>query len=1074
MKRQLAKITALLLILSVNFISFADTFQYQYDSGGLLKEVNGQNGNLKYTYDTSGNLLTEEGTMQFTAPQNVAGVSGNGKVTVSFLPPACNGGSFITSYTVTASPGGKTVSGANSPLTVSGLTNGTPYTFTVTATNGLGGSPISAVSAPVTPMPTVPDVPTGITATTDAVQTKVFFTAPDNGGSPITSYTVTSNPGGITANGLTSPVMINGLTRGTAYTFFVKANNAVGSSSSSTASSSILANVTAPAAPTGVSATTENAKAIISFVAGDDGGSPITSYTVTANPGGKTATGTSSPITMTGLTNGVTYTFTVKSTNVVGTGTTSSPSASVTLPTLLPAAPTGVTAVAGVRKATVSFTAPDNGGSPITSYTVTSTPGGINTTGKTSPISVTGLTNGTAYTFAVRATNASGIGPASESSPSVTPSESVPGIPRYIGTIAGNSQVKVSFYAPVEDGGRPITSYTVTASPGGATATGTSSPIVVTGLTNGTAYTFTVKAVNAVGVSPASNPTSSVTPFLSVPGVPQYVSASPGSTKASVSFYAPSSDGNSPITAYTVTASPGGATVTGLSSPLVVTGLTNGTAYTFTVKATNAVGVGPASNPTSSVTPFLSVPGVPQYVSASPGSTKASVSFYAPSSDGNSPITSYTVTASPGGATVTGTSSPIVVTGLTNGTAYTFTVKATNAVGVGPASTPSSSVIPFLSVPGVPQYVSAKPGSTKASVSFYAPSSDGNSPITSYTVTASPGGATVTGTSSPIVVTGLTNGTAYTFTVKAANAVGAGPASNPTSSVTPFLSVPGAPQYVSATPGSTKAFVSFYPPSSDGNSPITSYTVTASPGGAIATGTSSPIVVTGLTNGTVYTFTVKATNAVGTGSFSTESASIIPAVGVPWAPAIMNGTCDNGQATITFIEPIYDGGSPITSYTVTANPGGISSTGSGSPLTVNGLAAGTDYTFTVTAKNAIGTSPASTSITPAPLKTTYNSKQYALIRSEINTLNETKTIDMNMNSAGVATDWLIVGYTPNGKGPRLACSIDGSKIFDSRDYYYTMSLDPCPVSRSHEFNKSNPAISATIGYGAYIRVYKKQ
>jgi hypothetical protein len=87
----------------------------------------------------------------------------------------------------------------------------------------------------------------------------------------------------------------------------------------------------------------------------------------------------------------------------------------------LPGAPTGVTATASAGQASVSFTAPTVTGGTITSYTVTSSPGSITATGASSPIVVTGLTNGTTYTFTVRATNATGTGPASSPSNSVTP-----------------------------------------------------------------------------------------------------------------------------------------------------------------------------------------------------------------------------------------------------------------------------------------------------------------------------------------------------------------------------------------------------------------------------------------------------------------------------------------------------------------------------------------------------------------------------------------------------------------------------------------------------------------------------
>ena len=87
-------------------------------------------------------------------------------------------------------------------------------------------------------------------------------------------------------------------------------------------------------------------------------------------------------------------------------------------------------------------------------------------------------------------------------------------------------------------------------------------------------------------------------------------------------------------------------------------------------------------------------------------SQSASVSFTAPASTGGSPITGYTVTSTPGNITATGTTSPIIVTGLTNGTAYTFTVHATNANGNGPESVASNSVTP-TGVPGAPTNIVA-------------------------------------------------------------------------------------------------------------------------------------------------------------------------------------------------------------------------------------------------------------------------------------------------------------------------------------------------------------------------------
>ncbi len=97
--------------------------------------------------------------------------------------------------------------------------------------------------------------------------------------------------------------------------------------------------------------------------------------------------------------------------------------------------------------------------------------------------------------------------------------------------------------------------------------------------------------------------------------------------------------------------------------------------------------------------PTATVPGAPAIGTATAGNAQATVSFSAPSSNGGSVITSYTVTSSPGGITASGASSPLTVTGLTNGTAYTFTVKATNSVGTGASSAASNAVTPVAPPP---------------------------------------------------------------------------------------------------------------------------------------------------------------------------------------------------------------------------------------------------------------------------------------------------------------------------------------------------------------------------------------
>jgi hypothetical protein len=177
-----------------------------------------------------------------------------------------------------------------------------------------------------------------------------------------------------------------------------------------------------PNPPTNVTAALVSGNIVVSFTAPIyQGITPVTSYTVISNPGNIQVNGVSSPITVTGLTSGLTYTFTVIANNTAGNSEPSEPSNAVETVTV-PDAPTSVAATAGDSQATITFTAPVNdGGAAITSYTVTSTPGGFTSSGPVSPLTVTGLINGTEYTFAVVATNSVGNSEPSESSNSITP-----------------------------------------------------------------------------------------------------------------------------------------------------------------------------------------------------------------------------------------------------------------------------------------------------------------------------------------------------------------------------------------------------------------------------------------------------------------------------------------------------------------------------------------------------------------------------------------------------------------------------------------------------------------------------
>lgn len=527
-----------------------------------------------------------------------------------------------------------------------------------------------------------------------------------------------------------------------------------------------------------------------------------------------------------GLDNATIYQFTVTAVNEAGTGVASVESSPCT-PDVRPEPPSTPLLTFGDRELDITWPDAVSAGSPVINYQIEIGGGQTLETRETQSNATsllwTGLTNGTDYQFRVRAQNSAAAdnngwsdwSPWSAGEHPLT----VPTAPAKPQVAYGDRQVIISWNEPY-DGGDTISTYDVQRE-------GTSNWIQVTAVPGANQYTWTDLAngdpvrfrVRAVNRDPLSGTDTSTSVSLwsdaiapgDVPDAPPTPTVVRGDTSVTVSWTPPNDQGY-PILDYTIENNLGATqTASAGATDHVFTGLTNGTPYTFTVTANNAVtldgNAGKPSPSSASVTP-AGPPLAPTITSANPDDQGSVALTWTAAGPNGGTLTAYEISNNGGSSWITrnGTATSYTWTGLARGTTYNFRVRGVNVeAGSGAASANVSVTTP--DVPSAPGGLSASPGNGSIAISWNAAAANGSA-VTGYEVLRTTGGSCSGGdTDKPVsprthTFNGLNNGTSYRVCVRAVNSVGR-------SSWSSRVATPVAPKVVTLTRGASCTGVVF-------------------------------------------------------------------------------------------------------------------------------------------------------------------------------------------------------------------------------------------------------------------------
>ena len=611
-------------------------------------------------------------------------------------------------------------------------------------------------------------------------------------------------------------------------------------------------------------------------------------------------------------------------------------------PTTKPGRPNNLMADPDDGQVTLNWDPPTNtGGTEALTYQWRQgSTGDWKSTGTQTTKIVTGLGNGTTYTFYVQAVNSAGAGPAASTTGRPA---GRPGAPQNLMAQRGNQQVTLSWDAPANTGGLPLT-YEWREGADNWTSVGTSRRVTVGDLENGNTYTFEVRARNSSGPGPGASVPAKPATF---PGMPENLRVEPGNEMVTLFWDAPDDDGGEDVTRYEWRQGTSGSWMDiGLTFTKTVGSLTNGTTYTFQVRAINDVRYGPHASVTGRPIATPEAPGPPRNLKAQAGDVQVTLTWDPPASNGGATITRYEWSQDPNNwlTNQTTTTRTVTITNLNNGTAYTFYVRARNSEGPGdPASVTSTPAEP--TAPGAPTNFRASPGNARVTLSWSPPTSNGGSEIIEYQWSQDQVTWNVVNAATlRVTATDLNNDATYTFYVRAKNSVDVGPAA--TTTATPSASggsggggggsgggggggggaqgsVPGPPRNLSASPGTRQVDLSWSPPTDDGGSAITGYLIEVSEDGGSSwralANTESTVTTfehTGLDPQTTRHYRVYSINSIGTGPPSNVASATTVATPPGALGRLVAEAVDSSRIDLSWSAPRDDGGNMIAGYQI--------------------------------------------------------------------------------------------------------------------------------------------------------------